>query len=310
MTPRAPRHVCRAVPLLCLAAALTPALDAQTIEDHVMMPKKALCTGIAYTHDSWDEYWEGTLKRSNGNIGTLTTESVTLMADYGITDRLNVIAMVPYVWTDASQGVLHGLSGVQDLTVAAKYNLLEAPFTSHGSLRTIVVASAGTPLGDYTPDFMPLSIGMDSRVVSGRGTVSFQATRGWFLSGTAAYTWRDTVTLNRPSYYTDGRLFLSDQVAMPDVFQFMVSAGYVRKNLHVPVSFTQQSTLGGGDIRRQDMPFVSNKMNFSRVDATVMYWLPRTKDLALKAQAAFTVAGRNVGQSTTLSAGLMYTFHF
>ncbi|HEX9708446.1 MAG TPA: hypothetical protein VGB42_00500, partial [Candidatus Thermoplasmatota archaeon] len=50
---------------------------------------------------------------------------------------------------------LKGQSGFQDLTVAAKYDLLETGFTKHGSLRTIVVASAGTPLGDYTPDPSP-----------------------------------------------------------------------------------------------------------------------------------------------------------
>ena len=52
------------------------------------------------------------------------------------------------------------MSGFQDLTVAAKYNLLDTGFTNRGSLRAIVVASAGTPASDYTPDFLPLSIGM------------------------------------------------------------------------------------------------------------------------------------------------------
>ena len=28
-----------------------------------------LLTGNVYTHDSWDEDWEGPLKRTNGNIG-------------------------------------------------------------------------------------------------------------------------------------------------------------------------------------------------------------------------------------------------
>src|SRR6185503_443521 len=50
----------------CMAAAAS--LEAQTIDDSVMMPRGALCTGFLYTHDSWDEYWEGTLERRNGNI--------------------------------------------------------------------------------------------------------------------------------------------------------------------------------------------------------------------------------------------------
>lgn len=295
------------VVLLMLTAT---AARAQTIDDAVMMPKNDLRTGFVYAHDSWDEYWEGVLKRNNGNIGTLTTQSLTWVGSYGVTDRLNAIAMLPYVWTEASQGTLSGMNGFQDLTLAAKYRLLDTRFTSSGTLQAFAVASAGTPVSDYTPDFLPLSIGLGSRRFSGRLTVSFQARQGWFLNGSGAYTWRDKVTLNRPSYFTDGQLHLSDEVPMPDVFEYAVSAGYRNARWHVPVSFSQQATLGGGDIRRQDMPFVSNRMNFSKLDALVMYWLKAQANLALRASGTYTVSGRNVGQSTTLSAGLLYTFHF
>ena len=83
------------------------------------MSKKTLSLGVLYAHDSWDQYWEGTLKRTNGNIGTLTTESVTMVAGYSVSDRLGLIAALPYVWTHASQGVLHDMSGVQDLALGA-----------------------------------------------------------------------------------------------------------------------------------------------------------------------------------------------
>ena len=69
-----------------------------------MMSKGDLCTGFLYGYDRWTDYWEGQLKRDNGNIGTITTQSVSWMGNYGITDRLNVIGMVPYVWTRASRG--------------------------------------------------------------------------------------------------------------------------------------------------------------------------------------------------------------
>ncbi len=70
--------------LLALGAA---SLGAQTIDDHLMMPRRQLCTGFVYMHDSWDRYWEGSLERGNGNIGTLTTQSVSWMGTYGVTDR-------------------------------------------------------------------------------------------------------------------------------------------------------------------------------------------------------------------------------
>jgi hypothetical protein len=285
---RAPAPVTTLLAFLLLASS-TAALRAQTIDDGVMMPRKNLCTGFLYTHDSWEEYWEGTLKRVNGNIGTITTQSLTWVGNYGVTDRLNVIAMLPYVWTEASQGVLQGQDGFQDVAVAVKYN---------------------TPLSDYTPDFYPLSIGTDSRRLSGRLTLMFQAKKGWFIHGSGAYTWRDNVTLDRSAYFTDGQLYLSNEVAMPDVFDYTVSAGYMSQGLRIPVSFSQQVTLGGGDIRRQDMPFVSNRMNVSKVDALVMYYLPVLKNLAVRVSGTYAVNGRNVGQATTFTAGLLYIFHF
>ena len=76
----------RLLPAVLLALGAAP-LDAQTIDDHLMMPRKQLCTGFVYMHDSWDRYWEGPLERGNGNIGTLTTQSVSWMGTYGVTDR-------------------------------------------------------------------------------------------------------------------------------------------------------------------------------------------------------------------------------
>jgi hypothetical protein len=297
------------VPLLFWALSAAP-LRSQTIDDGVMMPKKALCTGFLYMHDSWDQYWEGTLKRGNGNIGTVTTESLTWSGNYGITNRLNVIAMVPYIKTHASQGTLAEQKGFQDLTVALKYNLLETPFTNQGFLRAIVVASGSTPLTNYDPDLLPLTIGSASSHVSGRATLLFQAKQGWFVNATGAYTWRDKVTLDRPAYFTNGQLTLSDQVLMPDVIDYGFSAGYNKHRLFVPVSFTQHITLGGGDIRRQDMPFISNRFDMSKVDGVVMYYLPKPNRLALRFAGDYVISGRNVGQSTTVTAGLLYTFNF
>jgi len=286
--------------LLLVTLSAAP-LGAQTIDDGLLMPRRTLGTGVVYAHDSWSQYWEGTLKRDNANIGTLTTQSVTWMAGYGVTDRLSVIAMLPYVRTSASQGPLHGMDGVQDITLAIKYQLLATPLTDRGTLRAMVVAVAGIPASNYVPDFLPLSIGLASRQFSGRFTLNFQAHQGWFLNGSAAHTWRTKVTLDRPAYYTNGQLYLSNEVAMPDVFDYTVTAGYERGRLCVPISLSQQRTLGGGDIRRQDMPFVSNRMDFVKVGGLVMY-------RGVRLGMSRVVNGRNVGQATTFTGGFLYAF--
>jgi len=302
-----PPRAAFAVAVALFVVTSAPLVRAQTITDGLMMGRGQLCTGFVYEHDEWSNYWEGTLKRDNGNIGTLTTQMLSWVGNYGVTDRVNVIAMVPYVWTEASAGTLRPQDGLQDLTFAVKVNALER---AGGAFKVIGVGAVGTPLADYTPDFYPLSIGSRSQRASGRLTLNYNPKSGLYLNATSAYTWRGNVTLDRTSYYTDGRLFYGDQVTMPDVFDYTVSAGYVKGRLELPISFSQQVTRGGGDIRRQDMPFVSNKMDMSRIDVNALFYVPPLRNLGLKLGVARTIRGRNVGESTTVQAGLLYIFQF
>ncbi|HEX7071561.1 MAG TPA: transporter [Rhodothermales bacterium] len=299
----------RIVAILVIVGSTIPAA-AQTLDDGLLMSSRALCTGFVYMHDSWNEYWEGSLLRDNENIGTLTTQSIAWMGAYGVTPDLTVVAMLPYVWTEASDGPLHGMDGFQDLTIGAKYRLLSTPFTSAGTMRAFVSAAFATPVSAYTPDFLPMSIGLHSRRLSGRFILNFETPQGIFANGSTAYTWRANVELERESYFTNDRLYLTNEVQMPAVFDYNVSVGYRKGRLMVPLSLAQQRTLGGSDIRRNDMPFVSNQMDFVRLDATVMYTLPVPENLLVRAGVSRVVSGRNVGQSTTLSAGLLYTINF
>lgn len=284
------------------------AAAAQTIDDGLLMPKRTVSGGVVYAHDSWDQYWEGTLRRRNGNIGTLTTQSVTFVGGYGLTERLSIMATLPYVRTHASQGVLSDVSGLQDLTVAAKYRLVTTGSTVHGAFSAFIVGAAAVPVGNYTPDFLPLSIGTGGGRASGRLTLNYQSSTAWFANASAGYTWCSNVTLDRGSYYTDGQLYMTNEVAMPNVLDYTLSAGVTRGRWKMPLSLLTQRTLGGGDIRRQDMPFVSNRMDFIRLDGAVMYAMP--KDISLRLGAAHVLSGRNVGQSTTFTSGLFYAFHF
>ena len=124
-------------------------------------------------------------------------------------------------------GDLQGMSGFQDATLALKYNVLRRE-GGLGRFRAFVVGAAAAPLTDYTPDFYPLSIGSASKRLHARGTLSLDGGAGWFVEGSAGYTWRDNVELDRPSYFTNGQLFLTNVVAMPNVFDYTISAGWRR----------------------------------------------------------------------------------
>jgi len=285
-------------------------LQAQTIDDGIMLARGDLLVGNFFTYDSWDHYWEGALERTNGNIGTVSTRTNQIVADFSVTDRLMLITSIPYVWTRASQGVLHEMHGLQDITFAAKYSLLEKATSRHSVLRTIGTVSGGVPLTDYTPDFQPLSIGLGSRRVAGRLTLNYQSNPGLYLNASWGYTWRHRVALDRPYYFTEDTLTFSDHVAMPSVFDYVISAGYLHHGWMATASFSQQKTKGGGDIRRQDMPFVSNRMDYSKVGAMLMSPPPKLRDLRLQVAYGYTLDGRNVGQSTSVTAGVQYVFHF
>lgn len=282
---------------------------AQTLEDAEMLQLRELHATAMYGHDSWDQYWEGGLKRANGNVGTVSTSSVTVSAGYGVTKKLTLIASLPYVWTEASQGVLHGMSGRQDFTLMAKYRLLNPLIGGRARLKVLAVGAASAPTSDYTPDFLPMSIGLHSKQLVARGAAHLQDKSGWFLDGYAERMFRANVTLDRSSYYTNGQLTESNEVAMPDVAQYRATVGYQLGPWCIPVGITEQRTLGGGDIRRQDMPFVSNRMNFTMAHVEAMYFLPGLSNVRLNLGAARTLRGRNVGQSTMIMTGLSYALH-
>ncbi|MBB5344918.1 transporter family protein [Tunturibacter empetritectus] len=307
---RRARHTALLAACLTFLCLLCPSLNAQTIDDGIMLAKQSLCAGALYTHDSWDSYWQGSLQRVNGNIGTITTQTITMAANYGVTSRLDFIINVPYVWTDASKGVLHGQSGFQDLTLAAKYKLISIPVRKFGALRAIAVLSGTLPMTNYTPDLQPLSLGTNSRTLTGRATLNFLGRRGLYLNGTAAYTFRGNVTLDRSSYYTNSQLYLSNQVAMPNLFNYGTSVGYRKNNVSLFGDFSVQQARGGGDIRPQDMPFVSNRTNFSKAGATVKVPVPKIVNLQYWFVYSNTFQGRNVGQASTFTTGLMYTLPF
>jgi hypothetical protein len=281
----------------------------QTLTDGLMMPKKDLCTGFIYSYDQWTDYWEGKLKRTNDNIGTIKTQSVMWMGTYGVIDKVNVIVSLPYVWTKATGGPLRGMEGLQDVTIGAKYNFFTNK-TEKTTLKFFGVLAFSMPVTDYTPDFLPLSIGMGAKKLQWRLNTYFRLEQGWFTSISGGYTWRSNVQLDRPSHYYNGELVNSHEAYLPNMIDLMASAGYHKGPIQAQLDYMELYTLKGDDIGRQGMPEVGNQMNFKKLGLTAMYYLPKPKGLAVRAAGSITVDGRNVGQSTTIMAGAMYTIHF
>lgn len=292
--------------LLLLLCSFTT-LHAQTDIDAIMMNKNQFCSGLIYTHSSWNEYWEGTLKRNNQNIGTISTQSVMYMANYGITDKLNVMIGAPYVWTKASAGTLHGLKGLQDISLFVKWKPISQTFGKN-KLSFFLLGGFSTPLTNYVIDFLPLSIGLGSTNLTGRAMLDYQ--RGRFtVTGSAAYIRRSNVKLDRSSYF-DTELRLTNEVQMPDAEQYQLRTGYRGKYLLAEAVLSNWTTKGGFDISRNNAPFPSNRMNATMIGASFKYTLPVHTNLSFLAGTNYTIAGRNMGQATAFNVGAFYAFYF
>src|SRR4051812_13349089 len=93
-----------------LSGIVLPAyVSAQTDIDAIMMEKNAFCVGPMYSYSSWKKYWEGTSKRENLNLGRVSTQMAGVMGNYGLTRKLNLLFIVPWVKTKASAGTMHGM---------------------------------------------------------------------------------------------------------------------------------------------------------------------------------------------------------
>ena len=292
-----------AVTLCCIGFT---ALNAQTGEDAIMMSKKYFCGGAMYGYSSWKNYWEGTFKRDNRNLGTVSAQTISVNGIYGIKNNFNVLFSLPYIQTKASEGTLHGLKGFQDLSLWVKWEPISKS-VGKGTFSLFGLGGISFPVSNYTPDFLPMSIGLHSTNFSARVIADYELGK-FFVTASGTYTYRNNIKINRNAYY-DTQLHLTNEVKMPDVASFNFRTGFRSGHLIAEAFASNNTTLGGFDIRKNDAPFPSNKMIATFVGAGFKYTLKNFHQLAFVGNANYVIAGRNVGQATSFSGGVFYAFN-
>jgi hypothetical protein len=97
---------------------------------------------------------------------------------------------------------------------------------------------------------------------------------------------------------------------MPDMASWNVRTGYRSVRLIAEAVFTDMITLGGYDMRKNDMPFPSNKMNSTMAGVDFKYVWKVPSELSLVGGAMYTLSGRNVGQAISWDLGVFYVLDF
>lgn len=283
-------------------------LMGQTESDALFMEKNNICGGFVYGNTSWNHYWEGTFYRDNANIGSFKSNSVMAMANYGVARGLNVIASAAWIDNRVTAGTLSGQKGIQDLNLFLKKELWARDIKGFNS-SLVAVGGVSAPLSNYVADYLPISIGMRSKTASVRLLADVQKEH-WYGTASAMYTRRGNVTIDRNSYYTT-ELIYSDQVAMPDVFSYNIRLGWRDgADKYFELIADRMNTLGGFDIRKNDMPFLSNNMDAFRAGINIKYPVPVLNGLSIMATGMQTLSGRNMGKARMIMAGVVYQTAF
>jgi len=282
-------------------------MNAQTEIDGIMMSKGNFCFGTIYQYSSWDKYWEGTYKRENLNFGTVSTKSVALMGNYGVSDKLNLIFSLPYVETVASAGTMESQKGFQDVSLTVKYMPFEKTI-GKATYSLYALAGLSAPVSDYPADYLPLSIGLQSKTASLRIMGDYQ--RGHFFTTiSGAYVKRANITIDRNAYYTN-EMHYTNEVDMPDAISVNFRIGYRSNRLITEVILDNWVTQSGGfNITTNNMPFPSNTMNALKIGLNTKYTLKEVPALSIIGGCNFVTKGRNVGQSNTFYGGLFYVIN-
>ena len=155
----------------------------------------------------------------------------------------------------------------------------------------------------YVPDFMPMSIGLGAKSLITRGIITYDLPKHLYVNGSIAYQMRSHVKADRDAYLSGGKMYQTNQVAVPDAFDAALRIGYLKKDNQLELFAETFSCTKGDDIRRNDMPFMTNDMTMTTVGVYGKY---QPKHLGVNARLSYVVDGQNVGQSLGLSLGLLY----
>ncbi|MCS6990628.1 MAG: hypothetical protein NZL95_02065 [Chitinophagales bacterium] len=282
---------------------------AQAPTDMQFVPSGNICVGVTGNYSFWDHYWEGDTLRINGNVGTVSRLQAMGGFNLGLHDRINLIVMLPYVRTQASQGTLNGQHGFSDLSLNVKANYAQLAL---GRSSLLIGGNVGCalPVSDYLVDFMPLSIGGGTVNLSYRQMLKFKLATGFYADAKANYTWRSNIkNVHRGGFYYDhGNAYYTDEVYVPNTLDYAGAIGYQSNRLLAEIGLTVFNTLGGSDIRTWDVPFVTVNSDFTTGYGRIDYYFAKPRGLNFSLVGGQTLSGRNAGKSTYVALSLNYLF--
>ncbi|WP_299885052.1 transporter [uncultured Lacinutrix sp.] len=278
--------------------------NAQGLVDGFFTNKGEANFSLSYSNSQFDSFFVGKTKVDGVPAhGKITQSIFNFYANYGITDRLTAIVSLPYI-TAEGDGVDDPINGtneqsdLQDLNVMVKYALFKEEL-KNGSTTYFVAAGGSLPLG-YEPNGI-LSIGNGAPSIDAKIGMHYKNNTGFFGTLAFGYTVRGEADNNLN--VGDGSNFDA-----PNSINSLIKLGYATGKIYVDAWFDSQYSKNNNiDIANGNFfgNFPETQVNYSRVGANV--FVPITNTIGLNAGIGTTVDGRNLGNSTTYTGGIIYS---
>ncbi len=291
--------------MLCLLLLLSPAFAcAQGMIDGFMRGTGNVVTAVSYSTESYKDFYKNTTQVQEPNLGTISTQSISIFAAAGITDNIDVMASLPYISASADQGYWQTQSALQDLSIAVKWRPLQVKLPAAGTLSVIAAGGLTMPVTNYVAN-APVAVGHHSTAADARLLVNFMSAFGFFAAIQTGYIRRGDVELDRLTL--DGGDAMKTNV--PDALDFSAKVGYGNSDFYLDAWLQSQSARGGTNIGDTDASFPSNGISFTRIGVTGYYPLKFIAEkLGISIAGATTLSGRNIGRSNRISIGAVYEF--
>lgn len=165
--------------------------------------------------------------------------TLSVFAEYGITERFDLVATGAYLFTAAR-------NGLQDGGLFVKYRPVYANYGKAGRLSIIGATGASFPLSNYEI-VAAGALGQKAVAVPARLIVQYDSPAGIFINATGGYNWRldrfksadiEMVRQQRPDFEP------RDPVPFATV---LVKAGYAARHFYADAWIERQMTKGGNN---------------------------------------------------------------
>ncbi len=207
--------------------------------------------------------------------------SVNLFATYGVTNWLDVVASLPYISNDGKE------SGLQDASLFLRLKVAELNFSSVKA-RFMLGAGYQLPVTDYETE-SAFAIGQQGESKEIRGIIQLEK-GSYFVMLKGGYSFR-----NNPN---------------TDALPLVAKVGIAKKKYYADL-FVDYLGADGGTNYLPGVPtrlqsFQELGVSFFRVGGN--YYRPITTMLGGVVGAAYTLDGRNIGQTLRISVGGVVKF--